>query len=76
VLRHKLGSRNGWALAADGSLPIYLHHESPGAYTASNWLSNWLPAPAYAFTVTMRLHWPRLDALDGNWIPPSITPLT
>jgi hypothetical protein len=76
VLRHKLGSRDAWTLAADGSLPIYLHHESSGGYTASNWLSNWLPAPAYAFTVTMRLHWPRPNALDGNWIPPPITPLT
>jgi hypothetical protein len=71
VLRHKLGNRDGWSLASDGSLPIYLQHWSPGANKASNWL----PAPAGAFTLTMRLHWPRKEVLEGDWTPPPITPL-
>jgi hypothetical protein len=71
VLRHKLGSRDGWTLASDGSLPIYLQRQPPGAANASNWL----PAPADAFTLTMRLHWPRKEALDGDWTPPPITPV-
>jgi hypothetical protein len=71
VLRHKLGSRDEWHLAPDGSLPIYLQHDDPGAARESNWL----PAPAEEFTVTMRLHWPRENALDSDWIPPPITPV-
>ena len=71
VVRHKLGSRDEWRLAPDGSLPIYLQHESPGAVRETNWL----PAPAGAFAVTTRLHWPRPEALDADWIPPPITPI-
>jgi hypothetical protein len=70
VPRHKLGSRDEWHLASDGSLPIYIQHDHPGASRESNWL----PAPAGEFTVIMRLHWPRENALDGEWIPPPITP--
>jgi hypothetical protein len=69
--RHKLGSRDGWTLAADESLSIYLQRQSPGADKASNWL----PAPAGAFTLTMRLHWPGKEVLDGEWTPPPITPI-
>jgi hypothetical protein len=68
-IRHRLGTRDEWAVDPDGSLPIYLHHESPGIGKPSNWL----PAPAEAFTLTLRLHWPHKDALDGNWTPPPVT---
>jgi hypothetical protein len=71
VLRHKLGSRDAWTRASDDSLCIYLQRESPGATRASNWL----PAPADAFTLTMRLHWPCKEVLDGEWTPPPITPI-
>lgn len=68
VARHKLGSRDRWTLASDGALFVHLQHESPGA----DQTSNWLPAPAGPFTLTMRLLWPCENALDGNWIPPPI----
>ncbi|HEY1068487.1 MAG TPA: DUF1254 domain-containing protein [Pirellulales bacterium] len=51
---------------ADGSLTIYLQHESPGADRESNWL----PAPAGPIFVAMRLYWPREAALKGDWKPP------
>jgi hypothetical protein len=70
LVRHKLGSRDGWRLASDGALFVHLQHESPGA----DKVSNWLPAPAGPFTLTMRLHWPCENALDGAWVPPPIRP--
>lgn len=54
----------------DGSLDIYIQHNSPGPDKEVNWL----PAPAGGFNVTMRLYWPRSQRpsiLDGTWkLPP------
>jgi hypothetical protein len=69
--RHKIGSRDRWTLASDGALVIQLQRGSPGADKASNWL----PAPAGPFMLTMRLHWPCENALDGAWVPPAIRPV-
>jgi hypothetical protein len=52
----------------DGSLDLLFQHESPGAEKESNWL----PAPAGSFNLTMRLYAPRQAALDGTWAPPAI----
>jgi len=52
----------------DGSLTIYIQHDSPGADRAANWL----PAPNAAMYIVMRLYWPQPAALDGSWQPPSI----
>lgn len=35
-------------------------------------MANWLPAPAGPFSLTMRLYWPKAEALDGNWMPPPV----
>jgi hypothetical protein len=56
---------------ADGSLDLYLQHESPGKDKEQNWL----PAPAGDFNVTMRMYWPKDAApsvLDGSWKPPAL----
>ena len=53
---------------ADGSLTLYLQHESPGAELESNWL----PAPAGPIYVAMRLYWPKEAALNGQWKPPAL----
>ena len=61
----------GWmplAYNPDGSLDVYIQHESPGRYKESNWL----PAPAGTFSVTLRGYWPRETMLDGSWKPPGI----
>jgi hypothetical protein len=59
---------------ADGSLDLYVQSESPGKDKASNWL----PADAGAFNLTLRMYWPADKApsiLDGSWKPPAITRL-
>jgi hypothetical protein len=59
---------------ADGSLTLYIQHESPGAEKESNWL----PAPNDTIYLVMRLYWPKteapsiLPAGEGSWKPPGI----
>ena len=53
---------------ADGSLTLYLQHDSPGPELESNWL----PAPAGPIYVVMRLYWPKEAALNGQWKPPTV----
>ncbi len=56
---------------ADGSVTLYLQHESPGADKEANWL----PAPEGAFLPMLRMYWPTDSApsiLDGSWMPPQI----
>lgn len=53
--------------AMDG-LTIYIQHDSPG----SDKEANWLPAPKGAFSVVMRLYWPKKEALDGSWKQPKM----
>jgi len=52
----------------DGSVDVYLQNENPGADKESNWL----PAPAGIFGVTMRLYAPKDSVLTGKWNPPPI----
>ncbi len=54
---------------SDGSLDLYFQNTSPGADKEANWL----PAPAGAFNLCMRLYAPAADALTGKWNPPPIT---
>ena len=61
---------------ADGSLTIYLQHESPGKDKESNWL----PAPDGPIYLALRMYWPKpaSDASSvlppgmGTWGPPGI----
>ena len=50
----------------DGSLTIYVQHETPGKDKESNWL----PAPEGNFWMAMRLYWPKDAALNGQWKAP------
>lgn len=58
----------------DGSLTIYIQHESPGADKEANWL----PAPNDTVYLAMRLYWPKTEAPsilppgNGSWKPPAI----
>jgi hypothetical protein len=57
---------------ADGSLDIYVQHDSPGKDKESNWL----PADAGDFNVTLRMYWPTEKApsiIDGSWKIPPVT---
>jgi len=58
----------------DGSIPIYIQHESPGAGKEPNWL----PAPEGPIFLVMRLYVPReappsvLPPGQGSWKPPPV----
>jgi hypothetical protein len=66
--RYGLRDRDPLKYNADGSLDLYLQHQSPSPEKEANWL----PAPADAFNVTLRLYWPKQAVLDGAWTPPPI----
>lgn len=67
--RYALGDRDPLLTGADGSLTLYVQHESPGAGREANWL----PAPSGAFNLYFRLYWPLPAALDGSWqLPPVV----
>jgi hypothetical protein len=58
----------------DGSLTLYIQHESPGKAKEANWL----PAPDGSIYLVMRLYWPKatppsiLPPGEGTWKPPVI----
>jgi hypothetical protein len=51
----------------DGSVVILIQHARPSARTV-----NWLPAPAGAFRLSLRLYWPTAAVLRGRWQPPQV----
>jgi hypothetical protein len=57
---------------SDGSIDIYIQHDSPGKDREPNWL----PTPsANAFNLTLRMYWPKEKPpsfLDGTWKPPAV----
>jgi hypothetical protein len=57
---------------ADGGLTLVIQHDSPG----KDLVSNWLPAPAGPFFLTLRLYWPKREALDGEWKQPPLQSAT
>lgn len=70
--RYTLSARNDLQKNADGSVDLYLQHESPG----SDKESNWLPAPADKFILMLRLYWPKEknpSILNGTWKIPAVT---
>ena len=71
INRYTVSSRNKFKANADGSVDVYVQHDSPGKEKEANWL----PAPADAFVLMMRLYWPREKApsiLDGTWKPAEV----
>ena len=66
--RNAIGNRDELKYNANGSRDLYIQHESTGADKEPNWL----PAPDGDFTLTMRLYAPKVQLLDGRWIPPTV----
>jgi hypothetical protein len=69
--RYSISARQNLKPNADGSVTLYLQKDSPGAALESNWL----PAPAGAFSLMLRLYWPSEkdpSILDGSWTAPSV----
>ena len=69
IKRYSIGDRTpGFNPNEDGSVTIYLQHESPGPEKEANWL----PAPDGPFALALRIYWPGQDVLDGKWEPSAI----
>jgi hypothetical protein len=66
--RYAIGDRDKLKFNNDGSLDIYIQHNSPGIDKESNWL----PAPSGDFNLLMRLYWPKESVIAGQWVPPGI----
>lgn len=52
----------------DGSVTIYIQHESPGDALESNWL----PCPPGLFTMAFRCYLPKDRLRNGTWLPPAV----
>ena len=69
--RVNLSQQNAFNVNEDGSLDLYIQHDSPGKDKEANWL----PCPKGDFALFMRLYWPNDKApsiLDGSWMPPAV----
>lgn len=67
--RYSVGTKNLKAMKRnpDGSLTIYIQHQSPGPDKEANWL----PAPGSEFEMTIRTYWPKPEVNEGRWSPPA-----
>ena len=64
--RYSVGGRSGLVANADGSIDIHIQRTAPAGYE-----SNWLPAPAGNFKLTLRAYLPGPAVLDGKYrVPP------
>jgi uncharacterized protein (TIGR03000 family) len=57
----------------DGSIDLYIQHESPGKEKEANWL----PAPTEHFILMLRMYWPKEkdpSIVDGSWKIPPVKP--
>jgi hypothetical protein len=70
--RYTLSSRSPFKQNQDGSVDLYIQHESTGKDKETNWL----PAPKGKFILMLRLYWPyeppHVSILDGSWKPPVV----
>jgi len=69
--RYTLSQRNTFKRNPDGSIDLYIQHDSPGKAKEANWL----PAPEGEFVLMMRLYWPKEtkpSLLDGTWKIPEV----
>jgi hypothetical protein len=66
--RYAIGDRNKLKVNADGSLTLHFGNTSPAPEAESNWL----PAGTDYFNLTMRLYWPKHEAVSGIWRVPGV----
>lgn len=55
----------------DGSVTIYVQHDSPGKELESNWL----PCPSGLFSMAFRCYLPGEALRNGKWLPPQVKTL-
>jgi hypothetical protein len=68
INRYSIGDRSELQYGKDGSLTIYVQHDSPGKRKASNWL----PAPDGPFSLQLRMYLPKPEALVPLYLPPPV----
>lgn len=66
--RYNLSQRNVFKENPDGSVDLYIQHDSPGVDKQSNWL----PAPQGNFVLMFRFYWPKAALVNGTWNPPAV----
>ena len=69
--RYTVSQRNKFNANPDGSVDLYIQHESPGPEKEANWL----PAPADRFILMLRMYWPKDKSpsiLNGTWKIPRV----
>ena len=69
--RVSVSQRDTFTASQDGSIDLYVQHQSPGQDKEANWL----PCPEDGFILFMRLYWPDQESpsiLDGTWDPPAV----
>lgn len=72
IQRYSIGDRTpGLKQGKDGSLEIYLQHDSPGTDKESDWL----PTPKAPFFLVSRMHGPKQPLIDGTWKEPALIEL-
>ncbi len=71
--RYTVSERTQFVKNADGSVDVYVQHDSPGSAKEANWL----PAPADKFSLILRIYLPSEtppSIVDGSWTVPPVTP--
>lgn len=67
--RYSIGDRSKLRYGKDGSLTLYIQHESPGKTKERNWL----PAPDGLFSLQFRMYVPKPIALESPlYLPPPV----
>ncbi len=67
--RYTLSPRDNLQKNKDGSVDLYIQHESP----SQDQESNWLPAPKGDFILMFRFYWPEEAIINGKWsLPPVV----
>ena len=69
IQRFAIGDRDPLKFNEDGSLDLVIQRDAPGGDKDRNWL----PTPEGGFNLTLRIYWPKDEALQGRWIPPAVS---
>jgi len=72
INRYSISARQNLKANPDGSVDLYIQHDSPGKDKESNWL----PAPQGKFVLMMRMYWPSEKTpsiINGTWGPRAVT---
>jgi hypothetical protein len=69
INRYNIGGlTKGLKNNTDGSLDIFVQHQSPG----KDKKSNWLPSPKGLFNLILRMYIPSESVLNGTWPYPTV----